>query len=88
MKEKFIFKGESYWIDTEKDIYPSNRVFPGWWGDAKEGETYYAEYIGIATKENKFYDIYWQFLIIKGCEPEDESDYPWDNEHISNVEII
>lgn len=64
----------------------SNRVFTSWWGDASEGESYTAEYHANGVDENgNDVMVYWQFDEIKGQEPEDESNYPWDDEHVSKV---
>lgn len=66
----------------EEDATLSNRVFPGWWGDAEEGESYTAEYQARATgPDGNDYMVYWQFEEVKGKEPEDESNYPWENIH-------
>lgn len=72
--------------DLVEDATPTNRAFPGGWGDASEGEFYTAEYGAAAVdQEGKPVKVVWQFDETKGREPEDESNYPWDDEHISNV---
>jgi hypothetical protein len=58
----------------------SDRVFPGGWDDAEEGEEYFAEYSAPAVDgQGEKYTVYWRFRQIKGEEgPED--DLPWDND--------
>jgi hypothetical protein len=65
----------------------SNRPFPGWWGDASENEPSYTdEWVCAAIDaDGNEYDVYWQFDAIKGEEPEDAGNLPWDDENISRV---
>lgn len=80
------YKGQR--LALAEQATPSNRVFSGWWGDAEENDgRYTAEYQASAvdTKGNS-YMVYWQFDQIKGQEPGDESDYPFDNNHISRID--
>lgn len=70
------FDGVEYVLDSIAEY--SNRVFPGWWGDADEGESYVAEFSAAAhDSEGNDYAVYWQFAEIKGQEPEDLGLYPW-----------
>lgn len=81
------YQGKEYILECE--AFLSNRVFPGWWGDVGEGEAYIAEYDAYATStggDGARYVVSWQFDAVKGDEPEDESDYPWeDDENIVSV---
>lgn len=67
----------------------SNREFPGWFGDASEGEKYYSEWVCCAKDEyDNSYEIYWTFPTVKGEEPEDD-EWPWEDESfISKIEYI
>lgn len=69
---------------------PSNRVFPGWDGDVKDGEEYHSEWIDYARdSEGNEYKITWQFPVIKGCEPEDDGEWPWDDDqYIYSVDAL
>ena len=81
---KVAHEGKEYTLAQVADY--SNRVFPGWWGDVQEGEEYTAEFSASAyDNDGNSYMIYWQFDSVKGQEPEDLSNYPWDDEHISLV---
>ena len=57
----------------------TNRVFPGWYGDAKEGEEYISEWAapGIDPEGHEVV-VHWQFYLVKGAEPED-SLLDWDD---------
>tara|TARA_R110000868_G_scaffold260457_2_gene518614 strand:- start:552 stop:836 length:285 start_codon:yes stop_codon:yes gene_type:complete len=58
----------------------TNRVFPNWFGDAEEGDTYIAEYGAPAIdNEGNTYLVIWQFDETKGQEQDDASNYNWDN---------
>lgn len=63
----------------------TNRVFSGWWGDAADGDSYLAEYQADGITQNgEQVKVTWRFDVTKGDEPEDESDYPWEDEqHIT-----
>jgi hypothetical protein len=79
------YNGKIYTLVNEATL--SNRVFTGWWGDAEEGEPYTAEYNADAVDaDGNQYMIYWQFDEIKGNEPEDESNYPFDDAHVTRVD--
>ena len=85
MKQDFgtaTFEGKTYTLDCV--AYLTNNVFLGWFGDAAEGESYTAEYEATAhDTDGTNYGIRWQFETVKGQEPEDESDYPFDDQHIT-----
>lgn len=69
---------------------PSNGVFPGWCGDAKDGEEYTSVWIEYARDaDGNKYQITWQFPVIKGEEPEDEGEWPWhDEQYIYSVDAL
>ena len=70
------YHGKAYRLKEHATL--SNRVFRGWFGDAKEGESYAAEYRASAIDESgSNWQIVWHFETIRGEEPEDESDYNW-----------
>lgn len=80
------YQGEKYTLEC--DAFLSNRVFPGWWGDVEEGEAYTAEYEAYATStggDGARYVVRWHFDAVKGDEPEDEGNWPWDDENIVSV---
>lgn len=69
---------------TEQAV-PTNRVFPGWWGDAKDGEEYISEWSAPATyKDGREVIIKWLFNEIRGQE-EDPEFLDWSD--IYSVEI-
>ena len=78
------YEGVEYTLAQEAEY--SNRLFPGGWGDAQEDEPYLAEFSAKAydAQGNEVW-IYWQFDTIKGREPADLGNYPWDNEHIMRI---
>lgn len=83
--------GKVFWMGNVYHVYDraelTNRVFHGWFGDAEEGESYTTEYVAHAyDSRGTEYRVYWQFDVVRGEEPEDEGDYPWDDEHVSSVE--
>lgn len=78
------YEGKAYAL-TEQAVL-SNRVFPGWWGDAKAGESYTAEYQAHAMDcDGRKYLVRWQFETVKGEEPEDESYYPFDDDQVTQL---
>lgn len=78
------FEGKSYALIAQADF--SNRVFVGWFGDAQEGEEYTVEFAARAVDaKGDPYEVYWQFETVKGEEPGDLSDYPFDDAHITRV---
>ena len=87
MIDKFgTVKKDGKEIRLTGDATPSNRVFFGWWGDASEGESYTDEWVADGIDENgNDVQVYWQFDQIKGEEPEDASNLPFDDEHVSEI---
>lgn len=72
------FEGKTYWLTEVADF--SNRVFDGWFGDAEEGEAYTTEFKAEAIDaEGNEYVVTWQFETVKGNEPEDNGNWPWQN---------
>ena len=71
------FQGKSYALIEQAEL--TNRLFYGWWGDAKAGEEFLMELSAPAmdVDENE-YVVTWQFEVIKGEEPDDASGYDWD----------
>jgi hypothetical protein len=86
-KSKFgtvVYEGKVYWLTAVADF--SNRPFPGWWGDAQEGDLYTAEFSCPAVDgAGDEWLVYWQFEAVKGQEPEDNGAWPWDEENIARV---
>lgn len=69
-------EGKTYTLAQEADY--SNRVFPGWYGDAQEGEEYVTEFSAKALDDDgNEYWVYWMFDTIKGEEPADNGNWPW-----------
>lgn len=57
----------------------TNSMFPGWFGDASEGETYVDQWSAPAMgRDGEEYVIRWEFDVTKGAEPEDDS-HDWDD---------
>lgn len=82
---KILWGGNVYHLTEQAEL--TNRVFHGWWGDAQEGETYTTEYSASAfDNDGNQHRVYWQFEVVKGQEPEDDGDYPWTDDNISNVD--
>jgi hypothetical protein len=81
------FEGNKYELLENPQL--SNRVFPGWWGDAERGESYTDEWNAYAEDKNgdKF-DVYWQWSAIKGSEPEDAADLPFFDKNIVKVDKV
>lgn len=69
--------GITYTLTGQAEL--SNRVFPNWWGDAKEGESYISEWEapGVDADGNDVI-VRWQFDEIKGSETEPDS-LDWDS---------
>ena len=80
------YQGQEYLLQDDAQL--SNRVFPGWWGDAHEGEEYTAEYSAPASRQSHTNTVVWQFSVVKGQEPENESDYDWDDDNIVRVKAL
>lgn len=76
-------------LTTDDQCTLTNRVFPGWHGDASDGEKYLAEWSTSAEDEkgNK-YNVIYQFLLIKGSEPEDDMLDWCDDDNIYKIEKI
>lgn len=77
---EITFQGQQYALVFQAQL--TNRVFDGWWGDARGGEEYVSEWSApaIGTDGNE-YVVRWQFDAVKGQEPEDDGDWPWDEIH-------
>ncbi|MDR1685203.1 MAG: hypothetical protein LBR82_01975 [Desulfovibrio sp.] len=57
----------------------TNRVFPGWFGDVKDGEEYVSEWDILAVDaDGEEYRIIYQYDLVKGEEPLPE-DLDWDD---------
>ena len=83
-KETVTYKGKIYTLNTQAEL--SNRVFPGSWFDAQEGDNYIAEWAADGEDENgNLVKVSWWFDEIKGNEPEDASDYDWSDGNIHKV---
>lgn len=54
-------------LRVTKDAYPTDRVFPGCFMQAKIGEEFIAEYIGLAldVDTSEFFFVFWRFTAIK-----------------------
>jgi hypothetical protein len=81
--EEFV-GGSTYTLNDGRELHVvqqaelTNRVFPGWFGDAKEGEEYTAEYFLVAEDaDGERYVIVYQFDEAKG-EEDDPDTLPWD----------
>lgn len=61
----------------------TNRVFPGWWGDAQDGEEYIEEWEEhyIADNGQEFSAIY-HFTNLRGEDGTAPDDLTWDEDHI------
>jgi len=74
------YDGKQYAMTRQAEL--SNRVFPGWFGDADEGGNYTAEYSAPAVgTDGRDYKIIWQFDEVRGEEPDDGSNYDWYDIH-------
>lgn len=83
-----IYDGQEYALLEPAQL--SNRVFPGWWGDAIEEEPEYTsewQAQAIDGEGNRHY-VVWQFDAVKYQEPEDDSNWPWDDEHVTAVKPL
>lgn len=79
--------GKAYALLDQVEL--TNRAFNGWWGDAAEGEEYISEWSTPAIdQDGEEYVVRWQFTAIKGQEPEDDGDWPWDDEHVTDVQVV
>lgn len=76
-------------LTSDDECFLSNYVFPGWHGDAAEGEEYTSQWQVYAEgSDGERYLITWDFPAVKGQEPEDDGDWPWDNEQYMSIERI
>ena len=69
------YQGKTYALTNQAT--QTDRVFPGSWGDAGEGEGYTQEWsaAGIDAEENEVV-VRWQFEVTKGQEPADD-EHDW-----------
>lgn len=80
---EYEFNGNAYALTSYAER--TNRLFPGWWGDAEEGEEYVDEWGASAIDEaGEEYEVVFQFDRVKGDEEEADG-LPWDDEHIVQV---
>lgn len=78
------FEGKTYTLTAQADY--TNRVFPAWYGDASEGESYTTEFDCEALDDaGNLYRVVWQFEVVKGEEPEPDN-HNWDD--VAFVELI
>lgn len=71
---------KSITLESDDECSETNRVFPGWHGDAKDGEEYQSEWDCLARDEDgEEYRIIWQFTLVKGGEPEADC-LDWESE--------
>lgn len=81
------YDGQVYVLQGQ--AYLSDRVFPGGWHDAEEGEEYTTEYYADAVDpDGNDYIVVWQFDTVKGEEPEDEENYDWSDDNIVEVRRV
>jgi len=82
-------KLEPFLLASADECFLTNRVFPCWFGDASEGEEYWSEWACYAKDGwGNHYKIVWNFLVVKGEEPEDDA-WPWGDEtFIHHIERI
>lgn len=82
-------KLEAIELNSDDECFLTNRLFPGWFGDAGEGEKYQSEWACYADDEDgERYKIVWMFPAVKGEEPEDDG-WPWDDESfIDRIETL
>lgn len=79
----FTFEGKEYAL--LRDAMLTNRVFPGWYGDANDGEEYVTEFDAPAIdSEGNSCRVVWRFNVVKGDEPIDDGDHDWDD--VADVE--
>lgn len=59
------YQGKTFALLAQAE--PTNRVFPGWWGDAREGEEYIQEWSAPAIgQDGEEYVTIWQCDAVKG----------------------
>ena len=77
-------EGKEYIIDNQATL--SNRIFMGSWFGALDGEAYTSEWLADAHDgDGNKNQVYWQFDAVRGDEPWDDSNWPWDDSHIAFV---
>lgn len=76
------FGGKTYTLTDQAEL--TNSVFPGWFGDAKDGEEYTSQWSAPAMLNNEEYEVVWQFCVVKGSEPEPDCQN-WSNIHHVNL---
>lgn len=75
-----VYQGKTFALLAQAEL--TNRIFPGWWGDATFGEEYISEWSAPAIGEDgEEYVVVWRFLAIKGQKAEDDSFWPWNEIH-------
>ena len=75
-----VYQGKTFALLAQAEL--TNRIFPGWWGDARDGEEYISEWSASAIGEDgEEYVVVWQFDVVKGQEPEDDVKLPWNEIH-------
>lgn len=74
------YNGRTYTLTSFPEL--TCRVFPNCFTEVDDGEEYTSEWSARAVDENgeegNEYKVVWQFEAVKGTEPEDDSDWPWD----------
>lgn len=74
------YTGRQTQIESRDECFLTDRDFPGWFGDAKDGDEYIAEYADYATDaDGNEYRLVWQFVLVRGEEPDDDSSLPWED---------
>lgn len=74
---KVEFEGREYALLCEPSL--TNNVFPGWFGDAKNGEAYVMQWgAGAVDADGIKHSMIWEFDAVRGEEPDDDSNWPWD----------
>ena len=74
-------------IESDDECYLVNSV-GGTWGELADGDEYIAEWACNAVcSGGDSYIIYWHFQAVKGQEPADDADWPWDElDYIDRIE--
>lgn len=79
-----VFDGNEYTLTAQADY--TNRVFPGWFGDAEEGDSYITEFSCPAVDAaGNIYEVTWQFNVTKGEELLPEN-HEWSD--VASVELV
>lgn len=88
--ENWIKDGKLEAIEIEVDdtfTSRTNSVFPGWFGDAEDGDEYWDQWKADGHYNGSDYRLIFSFRVTKGAEPQDD-DLPWDEDHIESIELI